>query len=59
MCRSVTLTQAGADHKRRIKDLVRQLVPMTPLTGDLGIADLAVLSASPTRTCWSRRASSG
>jgi transposase len=37
------LTQAGAEHKRRIKDLVRQLMPMTPLTGDLGAADLAVL----------------
>jgi transposase len=37
------LTQAGAEHKRRIKDLVRQLMPMTPLTGDLGGADLAVL----------------
>jgi len=37
------LTAAGAEHKRRIKDLVRQLLPMTPLTGDLGAADLAVL----------------
>jgi transposase len=37
------LTQAAAEHKRRIKDLVRQLLPMTPLTGDLGAADLAVL----------------
>jgi transposase len=37
------LTQAGAVHKRRIKDLVRQLLPMSPLTGDLGVADLAVL----------------
>ena len=37
------LTQAGADHKRRIKDLARQLLPMSPLTGDLGAADLAVL----------------
>ena len=37
------LTRAAADHKRRIKDLVRQLLPMTPLTGDLGVADLAVL----------------
>jgi transposase len=37
------LTQAGAVHKRRIKDLVRQLMPMSPLTGDLGVADLAVL----------------
>ena len=37
------LTQAGADHNRRIKALVRQLLPMSPLTGDLGVADLAVL----------------
>lgn len=37
------LTQAGAEHKRRIKDLVRQVLPMTPLTGDLGAADVAVL----------------
>ena len=27
----------------RIKDLVRQLLPVTPLTGELGVADLAVL----------------
>lgn len=37
------LTRAGADHKRRIKDLVRQLMPTSPLTGELGEADLAVL----------------
>jgi len=37
------LTRAGAEHKRRIKDLVRQLLPMSPLLGDLGVADLAVL----------------
>lgn len=37
------LTKAAAEHKVRIKDLVRQLLPMTPLTGDLGVADLAVL----------------
>ncbi|MEZ5084686.1 MAG: transposase, partial [Tessaracoccus sp.] len=37
------LTQQGALHKRRIKDLVRQLLPMTPLTGELGVADLVVL----------------
>lgn len=37
------LTQQAAMHKVRIKDLVRQLMPMTPLTGDLGVADLAVL----------------
>jgi transposase len=45
------LTQQGALHKRRIKDLVRQVLPMTPLTGDLGVADLAVLEryADPNR----------
>ena len=37
------LTRAAAEHKVRIKDLVRQVLPMTPLTGDLGAADLAVL----------------
>lgn len=37
------LTRAAAVHKVRIKDLVRQLMPMTPLTADLGQADLAVL----------------
>jgi transposase len=37
------LTRAGSEHKVRIKDLVRQLMPMTALTGDLGKADLAVL----------------
>ena len=37
------LTKAAAEHKVRIKDLVRQVLPMTPLTGELGVADLAVL----------------
>ncbi len=37
------LTRAATQHKVRIKDLVRQLMPATPLTGDLGVADLAVL----------------
>src|SRR5215470_11697291 len=37
------LTQAASEHKTRIKDLVRQLMPVTPLTGDIGQADLAVL----------------
>jgi transposase len=37
------LTQAASEHKTRIKDLVRQLMPVTPLTGDIGTADLAVL----------------
>jgi transposase len=37
------LTQLAAEHKRRIRDLARQLLPMSPLAGDLGAADLAVL----------------
>jgi len=37
------LTRQGAEHKTRIKDLARQLLPASPLTGDLGAADLAVL----------------
>ena len=37
------LTRQAADHQRRIKDLVRQLLPTSPLTGELGMADLAVL----------------
>jgi transposase len=39
------LTQAATVHKVRIKDLVRQVLPVTPLTGDLGRADLAVLES--------------
>ncbi len=47
------LTEAASKHKVRIKDLVRQLMPMTPLTGDLGKAGLAVLEryAGPA-CCW-------
>jgi transposase len=37
------LTRSASEHKVRIKDLVRQLMPMTALTGDIGQADLAVL----------------
>jgi transposase len=37
------LTREAAEHKTRIKDLARQLLPMTPLAGDLGVADLAIL----------------
>jgi transposase len=37
------LTRQAAKHKTRIKDLARQLLPLSPLTGDLGAADLAVL----------------
>jgi transposase len=37
------LTRAASEHKTRIKDLVRQLLPLTPLTQDLGVGDLAVL----------------
>jgi hypothetical protein len=35
--------RAVSEHKVRTGDLVRQLMPMTPLTGDLGKAGLAVL----------------
>ncbi|WP_460629710.1 IS110 family transposase, partial [Intrasporangium mesophilum] len=38
------LTRLASVHKVRIKDLVRQLMPLTPLSGDLGAADLAVLA---------------
>jgi len=34
------LTAQDGEHKVRIKDLVRQVVAMSPLTGDLGAADL-------------------
>jgi len=37
------LTRLAAEHKTRIKDLVRQLLPLTPLGTDLSRADLAVL----------------
>jgi len=37
------LTQLAAEHKTRIKDLARQLLPTSPLGGGLGAADLAVL----------------
>ena len=37
------LTQEVSQHKKRIKDLVRQLLPITPLTADLGVADLELL----------------
>jgi transposase len=37
------LTQQAASHKRRSKDLVHQLLPASPLVGELGQADLAVL----------------
>ena len=37
------LTVLAAQHKVRIKDLTRQVMPCSPLTGDLGVADLAVL----------------
>jgi transposase len=37
------LTRQAAKHKTRIKDLARQMLPASPLTGDLGAADLAIL----------------
>jgi hypothetical protein len=41
------LTRQAALHQRRIKDLVRQLMPATPLTGELTKTDLAVLGRWP------------
>ena len=41
------LTAQGALHQRRIKDLVRQLMPDTPLSGELTKTDLAVLGRWP------------
>jgi transposase len=40
------LTRLATAHQVRIKDLVRQLMPVSPLTADLGVADLAVLERS-------------
>jgi hypothetical protein len=37
------LTREASLHKVRLRDLVRQLMPMTPLGADIGVADLAVL----------------
>jgi transposase len=53
------LTRQAASHKRRIKDLVQQLLPASPLVGELGQADLAVLErwADPMR--WWLRAMPG
>lgn len=52
------LTREASLHKVRIRDLVRQLLPMTPLHGDLGAADLAVLErfADPRALCGLGRA---
>ncbi len=51
------LVRQVALHKRRIKDLVRHVMPMSPLEGDLGRADLTVLERLPIRTSCSRRVS--
>ncbi len=45
------LTRQAAEHKTRIRDLTRQLLPMTPLTGELGVAD----SGRPGALCRSLR----
>jgi len=37
------LTRQAAERKRRIRDLTRQVLPMSPLGADLGVTDLAVL----------------
>lgn len=39
-------TRLATEHKVRIKDLVRQLLPMTPLRGEFGKADAAVLEVT-------------
>lgn len=55
------LTRQAAAHKVRLKSLVRQLLPMSPLEGDLGQADLAVLEryADPRRLLAAGRARLG
>ena len=42
-CATDRLTRTIAEHKTRIKALVRQLMPMSPLTGKMTRADMAVL----------------
>lgn len=37
------MTRLIAEHKTRLKDLVRQLLPLAPLHGELTLTDLAVL----------------
>jgi hypothetical protein len=53
------LTQQAATHKRRLKDLVHQLLPASPLTGELGQADLAVLERWADPMPWWPRAMPG
>jgi transposase len=38
------LTRQASEHKTRIRDLVRQLLPISPLRAELGKGDLAVLT---------------
>src|SRR2546429_7928998 len=46
------LTRLAALHKRRSKDLGRQLLPMTPPQGELGKADLALLERTGAHPGW-------
>ena len=53
------LTREIAERKTRIKALVRQLMPMSPLTGKITNADLAVLERWADPNCWSKWVRSG
>ena len=53
------LTRQIALHKTRIKALVRQLMPMSPLAARSPTPILRCWNAGPTRTCWSKRDASG
>jgi transposase len=47
------LTLQAAEHKVRIKDLVRQLMPVTPLTGDWAKPTSRCCSGGPIHgRCW-------
>jgi transposase len=53
------LTRQAAEHKTRIKDLARQLLPASPLAGDLGTAGRAVLERYADPVPWPGRACPG
>lgn len=46
------LTRQAEKHKARIEDLARQLLLMNPLSGALGVADLAVLGRYADLRVW-------
>ena len=53
------LTRDIAERKTRIKALVRQLMPMSPLTGKITMLISRCWNGGRTRTCWSRRVERG